>query len=233
MATYSSRPHNAGVRHSKQDALSAQEYERLVAGAQQLDGDDRIEALAAVCLLGRGGLRRGELAHLRTEWIDWTREMIQIPAYQPCEKGRHGEVCGDCRQKAKQRVDYADGDLDLATAAADRWRPKTPAAAREIYVGWDPRTMVALERFADRYDAWPLSSQGVARRVQWAAEAAAGLEADDVYPHALRATAATELAGRGLESHALLQYFGWSQLSTAQVYLGRSAGNTARQLDGL
>ena len=235
MSTYDSAPHKRGgtVRHSKQDALSASDFERLVGGAQQLDGDDRVEALAAVCLLGRGGLRRGELAHLQADWIDWRREMLRVPEHEPCHNGRGGQVCGACRQLAEQAVAHADGDADLAEHVAECWTPKTPAAARDIYLGWDARTMVALEDLLARHDGWPLSGQGVTRRVEWAAEAAAGIDADAVYPHALRATAATELAGRGLEAHGLLQYFGWAQLSTAQVYLSRSGANTARQLDSL
>jgi len=60
---------------------------------------------------------------------------------------------------------------------------------------------------------------------------AGGIEDKKVHPHGLRATAATHHAARGLEMHALMQYFGCAQSSTAEVYLSRNGENTARQLD--
>jgi len=221
-----------GVSHYKERALSDRQFELLLEGAastREYYGD---QPLVACLALGRLGLRRAELAHLRADWIDERREMIEIPPHQPCESGRDGAVCGHCRQMAQQRVEFNDG-VSMSQALEYQWSPKTEAAAREVYYGYDPRLRLHIERFFGEYDRWHWSANAISRRVTKAAEQAAELDPGRVCPHALRATAATHHAGRGLEMHALMQYFGWSQPSTAEVYLSRSGQNTARQLNSL
>jgi len=67
------------VSHSKEDALDDREFELLLEGARKLGGSDYYygpDPLFTIQVLGRLGLRRGELAHLSEEWIDWRNEMI-------------------------------------------------------------------------------------------------------------------------------------------------------------
>jgi site-specific recombinase XerD len=54
-----------------------------------------------------------------------------------------------------------------------------------------------------------------------------------VYPHALRATAATFHAYRGLDPVPLQALIGWSCLSTAQKYIRLSGGTTAKALNDI
>jgi len=54
-----------------------------------------------------------------------------------------------------------------------------------------------------------------------------------IYPHALRATAATYHAYQGLPPLALQNLMGWSNLETAQKYLRKSAGATAKALNDI
>lgn len=223
------------VRHSKADALTSRDFERLLEGARDLGASDYYytpDPEFTVYCLGRLGLRRGELVHLREEWIDWRNEMICIPDHDGCTFGKDGDVCGYCTQLARQRVEYADDDLDMDTALDWMWVPKTEAAAREIYFGWDPRAAMYIERYfdSDEYDRYEASGSAVGRRVTKAAERG-GLDGDAIHPHCLRATAATFHAARGLPASALLQMFGWANMSTAEVYISRNSGNTARQLD--
>jgi integrase len=218
--------------HSKDDALDDREFELLFEGASRLDEYYGIQAQFLVQVLGRLGLRRGELAHMTQEWIDWRKEMIRIPRQQDCHGGRDGGVCGYCRQLAEQRVDYRE-DLPLDASVAMQWVAKTDAAARDVYFGFDPRVRLWIERFFDRFDEWVWSPAAINRRVKRAAEHADGLDPDEVRPHSLRASAATHHAARGLEMHALMQYFGWAQPSTAKCYLARNGQNTARQLDAI
>ncbi|WP_407647937.1 tyrosine-type recombinase/integrase [Halarchaeum nitratireducens] len=110
------------------------------------------------------------------------------------------------------------------------WSPKTPAAAREIPFDFDPRASLAIERFFEDHDAWPHSRAVVNRRVKAAAEAAVEIDSGSIYPHALRATAATYHAGRGLDMLPLQSLFGWADLRTAQSYIASSGENTARAL---
>lgn len=236
MSTYNSghnkRGHNS-VRHSKEDALSEREFELLLEGATRLDDYYGDQAQFVILVLGRLGLRRGELTHLRESWIDWRQETISIPLQQDCHGERDGSgPCGTCRQLAKQRAEHSP-DMTFDEALADQWTAKTPAASREVYFGFDARVRLHLQRFFENYDAWQWASAAVNRRVKKAAEAADELSTDDVRPHSLRATAATYHAGRGLETLSLMQMMGWAQLSTAEVYVSRNSRNTARQLDAI
>jgi len=233
MSTYTTGHYKRGrtVQHSKEDALGDVEFELLFEGASQMDDYYGMQAQVAVLVLGRLGLRRGELAHMRRSWLDRREKMLTIPAHEPCHGARDGDgPCGYCRQLAREqasrRPDVSDADL-----VDSQWRPKTEAAARDVYYGFDARVELYLERFFEEWDAWVWSAQAVNRRIERAADRAA-LEAR-VTPHTLRATAATHHAARGLEMHALMQYFGWAQPSTAEVYLARNGRNTARQLDAI
>ena len=226
------------VHHSKEDALDDREFELLLEGARQLGESEYYyspDPVFTVHVLGRLGLRRGELAHLSEEWIDWRNDMIEIPDHHDCTKGTDGDVCGYCKQLARQRVEYADGDLTLNEALDWMWVPKTAAASREIYFGFDARLKLAIERYfdGDAYERYEASSTAINRRVKKAADHAPELNPEDVRPHSLRATAATYHAGRGLEMLPLMQMFGWANPATAEIYIGRSGTNTARQLDSI
>ena len=226
------------VTHSKEDALGDRKFELLLEGARELARSDYYydaDPVFVIQVLGRLGLRRGELAHLSEEWIDWRNEMIVIPDHHRCAKGRDGDVCGYCNQLARQRVEYADDDLTMDEALEWMWVPKTEAAAREIYFGFDARVKLSVERYFNNpaYERFEASSTAINRRVKKAAEHAPGIEPEDVRPHSLRATAATYHAGRGLELLPLMQFMGWAQPQTAEIYIGRSGTNTARQLDAI
>lgn len=216
-------------RHAKEDALDAREFQFLLEGARELPSQQAQEARFVVLVAGRLGLRAGEIAHMRESWIDFRREMIEIPTHQACRKGDGSGVCGYCRAQARQMAE-TDPDLSLEEATARMWSPKTAAAAREVPFGHDARTAIALERFFDERGEWPYSRAVVNRRVTAAAERAQGIDSNNCYPHALRATCATRLAGRGLELIALKAMMGWSKLSTAKAYLADSGENTARAL---
>ena len=64
----------------------------------------------------------------------------------------------------------------------------------------------------------------------WAAEAAAGLEADGVYPHALRATAASAHASRGVSAYSLMSTMGWSDIGTARAYIRSNEEQANREI---
>jgi site-specific recombinase XerD len=74
------------------------------------------------------------------------------------------------------------------------------------------------------------SAQAVNRRLEDAAEAADNLIPDDIYPHCLRATAASYHAARGLDVIPLQSLMGWAQVSTAHNYVKSSGENTQRAL---
>lgn len=226
------------VRHSKEDALDDREFELLLEGAHELSRSEyyyEADPEFLIYTLGRLGLRRGELAHLTEDWIDYRNEMIRIPAHEPCQKGKGGGPCGYCEQLARQRVEHADGELSMAEALEWVWVPKTEAASRDIYYGFDARAKLYLERYfaSDEYDRVEVNGNAINNRVKRAAEEAPGLDPERLTPHVLRATAASYHAGRGLEMLSLMQLMGWCQPQTAEIYISRNGENTARQLNSI
>ena len=206
------------TRNTHQDALTDRQFQRLLEGCEKLKPPQDAEARLICLLAGRLGLRAGEITHLRADWVNWDRKLIEIPKYEPCE-------CGTCRRQAKQEATHND-DLTKEAAMDDRWHPKTIASARIVPYDISLRVELAIERFADQYESFPRSQATVNRRVNAAAD-----EADlngRVYPHCLRATAASFHAYRGVSPVPLQSLMGWSDLSTAQKYIRISGTATAK-----
>lgn len=229
-------PHDQGfksssnsTRHSKEDALDDVIYERLLRSTRDLSNHYCLQTEFVLLVAGRLGLRRGEIGHLTDDWIDWRQRRIQIPAYEPCSNGHEGVTCGYCKQLAEQEVNHNE-DVQMEEAVAKRWHPKTPSAARDVPFGPMPRAEAIIEEFFDRYDEWPHSCQAVNRRVNTVAELTPDVEVERVFPHALRATAATFWAGRGINVFALQQLMGWADLQTARKYIASNPDNTERAL---
>jgi len=252
---------SSSVRHSKEDALTEREFELLLEGARELKAPFDFEARLCILLAGKLGLRAGEIAHLKADWIDWYGRSIDIPDHEPCTDGTvDGEVCGYCRGRAIDRlttnnltIDEAKAELraefdrefdaealhamalerrdavniTFDEAIAERWTPKTPTSARSVPFDFDMRTQLCIERFGDRYDAFPKSRATVNRRINRAAEHA-GLES--VYPHCLRATSASFHAMRDVSPYALMSIMGWERLSTARVYIQGNEENAAKEV---
>lgn len=75
----------------------------------------------------------------------------------------------------------------------------------------------------------PASRVSINRRVDRVAEEM-GYPTERVYPHSLRATAATWHAYSSLPPTALQALMGWSKLSVAQKYIRLSGEQTAQSL---
>jgi len=216
------------TRHTKEDALSEMQFERLVESTYEMKATHDIETRLILFVCGRLGLRRGELSHMRSDWIDWKERRICIPRHEPCTMGRDGDPCGHCRQMAEQQAAHDPTDPPVDELLEQRWVPKTQMAVREVPFGFASRVEIAIQQFFDQFDEWMFTGQSVNRRLNWVAEAA-GVNAN-VYPHGLRATAATHQAGRGLDTLALQNMMGWSCTSTARDYIAHSADNLDRKL---
>jgi len=219
-------------RHSADDALDDRAYQELLEATYKLDDYYGLETRLIVLGCGRLGLRVGELIHMREEWINWRRRMIEIPRRDPCSKGRDGGICGYCRQLAEQQAKHND-DVSLEKALQVRWRAKTDAAARSIPFDFHPKSEIVLEQYFDRFPAFQTSKSGVNRRLERALKHVDGLSSDDVYPHWLRATAASHHASRGLDAISLQSLLGWADLSTSHRYVRRSGDRTRRALQSI
>lgn len=209
------------VRHSRQDALNDEEFEHLVEATDQLDEPFQSECLFILIAGGRLGMRAGEIAHARESWVDWDRMQIEIPRHEPCS-------CGYCRDQAQQAVEYCP-EKSLDDEMGERWKPKTANSARAIPFDFDHFVEAVMKTFFDEHDAFPHARVSINRRVDRVAEAA-GVDPYSVYPHALRATAATFHAYKGVSAPALQSLLGWNQLSTAQKYIRLSGSATADAL---
>lgn len=249
------------TRYSREDALSERQLELLLRGARSLGEPKAFEATLIINCAAKIGLRVGEIAHLRSEWINWHDRLIEIPAYDACEMGKDGGVCGYCRNRARdyQRthnttveaelealqeefgdaVDeaalreqaedrVAEQNVSFEDALEMRWTPKTSTAERAVPFDHDVRVQLCVEEFDERFDRFPKSVATINRRVDQAA-AAAGIESN-VYPHALRATAATIHASHAVSPHALMGIMGWADMSTARSYISASEESAAREL---
>jgi integrase len=208
------------TRHSSEDVLNDREFELLLEACAELPEPRNFEARFICLLAGRLGLRAGEIAHFKTDWLDWDRNHIRIPKHEPCN-------CGYCQRQARQEVDHND-QLTDTDALASRWHPKTVASARSIPFDLSLRIELCIERFAARYSCFPRSRSTVNRRVDEAAEQAN--LTGRIYPHCLRATAASHHAYKGVAPVPLQALMGWSDLATAQKYIRISGTATADAL---
>lgn len=218
------------VRHSHENALSESEFEALLETTDDLPSPADEQCVVLLLLGGRLGMRAGEIAHMRRDWIDWERKQINIPTYQNCTKGRGGDDCGYCRSQAKQAVGYRPEVLTLEEELGKRWKPKTDTSARTIPFGFSDRIEACLREFFDRHEQYPHCRSSMNRRMDQLANAA-GMDEDTIYPHALRATAATFHAFRGLPVAPLQALMGWADMATARKYIRLSGGATADALN--
>jgi len=100
---------------SRELALTDREFELFVRGAQSIECDLRSQETEFIAfVLGRLGLRPGELCHIHEDWINWRRRMIEIPKHDACTKGKDGGLCGSCKQAVRQKVAYAEMSLEEA-----------------------------------------------------------------------------------------------------------------------
>lgn len=216
---------------SKENALEEDEFERLLEGASRLDGLDNLEARFVILLAGRLGMRKGEIRHIKKDWVDFDEERIHVPNHEPCDMGKHGDICGSCKNAARQMAETNDANYEEMVSLF--WKTKTAEAERDVPYGWSDRCKEVIETFFDRFDEYYNSSVSINRRVNQSLEAADNLSSDATTPHGLRATAATYHAGRGLNVWGLQGLMGWAYPQTAQNYVVYSGERVEQSLDGI
>lgn len=119
-------------------------------------------------------------------------------------------------------------NVSFEDALAQQWQPKTSTSAREVTFDFDVRVELALEEFFDRFDGWERSAATVNRRINRVAELSP--VESRVYPHALRATAASYHASRDISIHSLMSTMGWADPGTARAYVTSNADQAAREI---
>ncbi|QBI90041.1 tyrosine integrase/recombinase [Halobacterium phage ChaoS9] len=215
-------------RHAHEDALNETEFEKLLEGARRLTPPANLEATFIIHMSGKLGMRIGEISHMKRTWIDVEQGLIEVPSHEPCEKGRDGGLCGYCRRQAKRTYQNDPENRNLDELLESYWEPKTEAAERAVPYEFDDSVADVVSSFFEYYYEVPLSVNTCRRRVKDAAE-----QSDlnrRIYPHALRATAASTHAYEGLNIASMKAMMGWAKLSTAEKYIRISGGRTKRAL---
>lgn len=193
------------VRHSKKNALTENEFSLLLSAS-----DDIIDQLYIVAT-GLEGMRESEIAHMNETWVDFQSKTktITIPEKQECD-------CSSCIGKAKAKAlknGKSKEEIDSITTAF--WTPKTKKGARKI-----PLRKTALPIFVKYFGAF--HKVGKSRQTIWkhiSAIAKKTTITKEVYPHSLRATAATFWASMGVPAPILQSIMGWENIETANEYV--------------
>ena len=188
-------------------------------------------------------MRCGEIAHMTRDWVDFITDIIKIPGYQPCactycktrmkkELGRiliknmKKEIENERNIKIKNKdiskynINIPDIRISDEDVMKKRWKPKTKQGIRSIPFFFNPDLKEVLKEFFDTYEKCPLSVVSVRHRIKHLGKLA-GLK--NVYPHALRATAALKLAIDNATGETIRVFMGWKDISMANVYV-RMAG---------
>lgn len=151
------------------------------------------------------------------EAVDAVRHVLDEPESVP-----------DAQIEREARDLREEVNVSFEDALAQQWQPKTSTSAREVTFDFDVRVELALEEFFDRFDGWERSAATVNRRIN----RVAGLSPVEsrVYPHALRATAASYHASRDISIHSLMSTMGWADPGTARAYVTSNADQAAREI---
>lgn len=205
-------------------APTRRQYKKMLSGVREnLDGEMQRQCEFLLVTIGELGLRGGELAHISRDpeyhdWIDFESGHIDIPEYTPCD-------CGYCRSQAEQAVEQRG--IPLKEAQRERWKPKSPAAARRVPFNHKSEILEVFKRFFDLYeDGWPRSRITVNRRVKRiVANSDVDIDPKSVTPQTLRITAAKYHANNGMNPYSLTELMGWSSEETAlRFYKANSNG---------
>jgi len=187
---------------TKKNVLTDEEVSRLLKVCRGL-----AERLVVYVLLYTG-MRVSEFIHMRRSWVDLKSGFIVIPESQPCD------LHPECR-KGREVKDWSTG---RKTFIKNLWRVKVPDAARSIPIL--PEVRPVLEEFFSRYEAVSdlIPSRIEAWRIVKTVAKRAGLS-KRVFPHVLRGTFASVLAGKDFDALSIQAVLGWRSVKTADEYI--------------
>jgi len=139
------------------------------------------------------GMRVNEFIHMKKEWIDFKTKVIRIPESQPCH-------CYVCRKR--QNI----------------WKVKVPEAARIIPLL--PEIENIFREFFGEHESVMdvIGSQPVAWKIVKNVAKRTDIK-KRVFPHVLRGTFASILAGKGFTPFSIQASLGWKSVKTADEYI--------------
>ncbi|OYR80392.1 hypothetical protein DJ71_14955 [Halorubrum sp. E3] len=184
------------------------------------DLDLAIEMAYLLYAPGRLGPRNSEVLHVCDDYLirneEGTIVAYQIPTALP------GCDCVICQRLATRRA--RDDEDDSATAEDyldEYWTPKSHAGGRSVPVIQN-RGREVLDLYAIKHMGKPnMTGQTYRNRLARLEELCDDVDVN-LYPQALRATAANYWTLWGLDAKYLRWFFGWKYISTAQFYIRKS-----------
>jgi len=136
---------------------------------------------------------------------------------------------GEIAHLSREWLNFQKGHIVIPSNDQD-WSPKTKWGARTIPASkMSHRAWEAARDYFTAYESMDVHRATVYRTVERVASRS-GLKSR-VYPHALRATAATRLAYKIKNPQVLCDLFGWGDLKIAQYYIRRSGGLAEEELE--
>ena len=179
------------------------------------------------------GLRISEFIHLRRSWINFKRNQIKIPEYQPCNCKGCIYLRNNLRKKLakaeEQNITFTNKMTQrYKTMLEGNWLPKTTHSVRTITIVQQARDVLypyfdkhklMLEAFPLRqYINTMLTDIGKRSKVK-------------LFPHALRGTFATMLALDNFTTIRLTEIMGWADINTALFYIKLSGAALQEEFD--
>ena len=127
-------------------------------------------------------------------------------------------------------INFQKGHIIIPSKSDQGWTPKRPDSARTIpALKMSSRAWEAVRMYYTAHSTLDITRMTVYRIVQKVASRAQLKKR--VYPHSLRATAATKLAYKVHNPLILCDIFGWKQLKMAEYYIRRAGGRAELELD--
>ncbi len=208
-------------RCALRDVLTIEQYREHLREAARIE--DRVESISLFFFLvtmGRLGMRVGEVIHMRESWYKPDRGVITVPPHSNCD-------CGLCKHYAKS---YAkEHDLDFEEVLESYWKVKD-SSDRDVKVPTE-RDAEIIELYFEEVPYTDVSYSTVNRRLKKVAEIVGEPGLHRMYPHMMRATAATHLAHSGFLPYALDVQFGWSDENTKTKYIRATGLLVEREYD--
>lgn len=206
-----------------------------------------LDKFVFVCLT-YGGFRASELTHMQKSWIHIDDEYSKRLGVNYVQIPETGEYCNcrDCKlqhfldtEAKKDGVKYTKEwyseirkTFDYDISEGRYWQPKTLSGNRKIPVVYDI-FKEALNSFYHNNNQLTYSRQwvwGIIHNISkeiWKSKTVFDQKKDgyktilnrQLYPHALRATAASLWAFKGINATALKSIMGWSNIEIADIYV--------------
>lgn len=199
------------LRPTEYDILTKEECNRLINVCERSEHPIQNSFIVQTMMIP--GLRIGEAAHMKKNWVDFNNKRIRIPSHQPCS-------CSYCQVRTKQKLKllHKENWKNVSNEEVMKWywQPKTVAGVRNVYFGFDPDFTESVNDFFAKNDEWSYSVNHTRRRIKKMFELA-GLE--NHIPHDLRKTAATNFAANNISIFPLMQIMGWDDIQIALRYV--------------